>query len=103
MIILVVYAVFIIVTTGWVVRWPLKVLMILTKVSRSLMTVVYEFTAGWVNTVKIASSNKVKIVPRVMFEGWSMSDYSTLFASRDMALDVAKTIKHTLLVITVIC
>jgi len=65
--------------------------------------VVYEFTAGWVDTVKIASSNKVKIVPRVMFEGWSMSDYSTLFASRDMALDVAKTIKHTLLVITVIC
>jgi len=58
--------------------------------------------AGWVDSVKAASSNKVKIVPRVMFEGWSMSDYSMLFANRDMALDVAKTIKHTLLVTPII-
>ena len=57
---------------------------------------------GWVDSVRAASSSKVKIVPRVMFEGWSMSDYSMLFSNRDMALDVAKTIKHVLLVMLVI-
>ena len=57
---------------------------------------------GWVDSVRAASSNKVKIVPRIMFEGWSMSDYSMLFANRDMAVDVAKTIKHVLLVTSTI-
>ena len=44
------------------------------------------------------SSENVKIVPRVIFEGWSINDYNMLFASHDRALDVAKTIKHVLLV-----
>ncbi|XP_065898759.1 chitinase domain-containing protein 1-like [Dysidea avara] len=57
----------------------------------------HDIDQGWVDSVRAASSSKVKIVPRVMFEGWSMSDYSMLFSNRDMALDVAKTIKHVLL------
>ena len=55
--------------------------------------------ADWVKSVR-ESSKEVKIVPRVIFEGWSINDYSMLFASRDKALDVAKTIKHVLLVST---
>jgi len=71
-----------------------------TKTHRFYTTaVVY---TGWVDSVRAASSSKVKIVPRVMFEGWSMSDYSMLFANRDMAVDVAKTIKHVLLVTSTI-
>ena len=51
------------------------------------------------------SSKSVKIVPRVIFEGWSINDYNMLFASHDSALDVAKAIKHVLLVssMCVIC
>ena len=44
------------------------------------------------------SSKNVKIVPRVIFEGWSINDYNMLFASRDRAMDVAKAIKHVLMV-----
>ena len=55
--------------------------------------------ADWVKSVR-ESSKDVKIVPRVIFEGWSINDYNMLFASRNKALDVAKTIKHALLVST---
>lgn len=52
---------------------------------------------GWVKNVR-KNSKDVKIVPRVIFEGWSMNDYNILFASHDRAVEVAKTIKHVLLV-----
>ena len=55
------------------------------------------FLVDWVKSVR-ESSKDVKIVPRVIFEGWSINDYTMLFASHDRALDVAKTIKHVLLV-----
>lgn len=66
-----------------------------------LLLVVFWLLTDWVKSVR-ESSKKVKVVPRVIFEGWSMNDYSMLFASRDKALDVAKTIKHVLLVSTFI-
>ena len=34
----------------------------------------------------------VKILPRVLFEGWSVNDYMSLFASEKMMLEVAEFI-----------
>lgn len=65
----------------------------------SKYVVILWLLVDWVKSVK-ESSEDVKIVPRVIFEGWSINDYNMLFASHDRALDVGKTIKHVLLVST---
>ena len=47
--------------------------------------------AGWVAEVR-SNSQKVKILPRVLFEGWSASDYMTLFADDKLMREVAQFI-----------
>ena len=37
--------------------------------------------AGWVQSVKEAGDGRVKMVPRLLFEGWSLTSYQELFSS----------------------
>ena len=44
---------------------------------------------GWVSDVRRAGSG-VKIVPRVLLEGWTMADYQEVFASEHSMTQVAE-------------
>jgi len=48
-----------------------------------------------------ASSKDVKILPRLLFEGWSMNDYQNLFADEERRREMAEYIVHVLKVTTV--
>jgi len=43
-----------------------------------------------------ASSKDVKILPRLLFEGWSMNDYQNLFADEERRREMAEYIVHVL-------
>jgi len=43
-----------------------------------------------------ASSKDVKILPRLLFEGWSMNDYQNLFADEERRREMAEYIVHAL-------
>ena len=49
---------------------------------------------GWVAEVK-SSGKGVKILPRVLFEGWSVDDYMKLFADERMMEKVAEFITQS--------
>lgn len=49
--------------------------------------------SGWVKDVR-ANGNGVKIVPRLLFEGWSVNDYMNLFADQGTMRDIAEYIAH---------
>ena len=49
------------------------------------------YNAGWVAEVR-SGSKTVKILPRILFEGWSVNDYMSLFASERMMQEVAEFI-----------
>ena len=52
-------------------------------------------TTGWVSEVR-RGGNGVKIVPRLLFEGWSMASYKAMFASEENMKKVAKFIVSNL-------
>ena len=52
-------------------------------------------TTGWVSEVR-RGGNGVKIVPRLLFEGWSMASYKAMFASEENMKKVAKFIVNNL-------
>ncbi|XP_029991659.1 chitinase domain-containing protein 1 [Sphaeramia orbicularis] len=61
------------------------------------VTGLHDHDPGWVKAVR-KSNKKVKIVPRLLFDGWSYQDYMSVLASEDEIeelaselLDVAKT------------
>ena len=49
---------------------------------------------GWVSEVR-SGGKGVKILPRVLFEGWSVNDYMALFASERMMQEVAEFITQS--------
>ena len=49
---------------------------------------------GWVSEVR-SDGKGVKILPRVLFEGWSVNDYMALFASERMMQEVAEFITQS--------
>ena len=49
---------------------------------------------GWVTEVK-SGGKEVKILPRVLFEGWSVDDYMKLFADQRMMQKVAEFINQS--------
>ena len=49
---------------------------------------------GWVTEVK-SGGKGVKILPRVLFEGWSVDDYMKLFADQRMMQKVAEFITQS--------
>lgn len=58
----------------------------------------HDIDQGWLAEVR-ANSNGVKIVPRVLFEGWSATDYQNLFKSSSKMKELAeylaqRTIHH---------
>ncbi|KAM4553688.1 chitinase domain-containing protein 1 isoform 2-T2 [Fundulus diaphanus] len=61
------------------------------------VTGLHDNDAGWVKAVR-KSNKKVRMVPRVLFDGWSYQDYVSVFGSEDEIeelsgelVDVAKT------------
>ena len=48
---------------------------------------------GWVKDVR-DNGGDVKIVPRLLFEGWSVTDYMNLFADQEAMIEVAEYITH---------
>ncbi|MEQ2310232.1 Chitinase domain-containing protein 1 [Ameca splendens] len=61
------------------------------------VTGLHDHDAGWVKAVR-KSNKKVRVVPRVLFDGWSYQDYVSVFGSEDEIeelsdelVDVAKT------------
>ena len=50
---------------------------------------------GWLAEVR-SSSRNVKILPRLLFEGWSMMDYKNLFADERKKRELAEYIVHVL-------
>lgn len=61
------------------------------------VTGLHDHDAGWVKAVR-KSNKKVRMVPRVLFDGWSYQDYMSVFGSEDEIeelsgelVDVAKT------------
>ena len=52
------------------------------------------YNAGWVAEVR-SGSKTVKILPRILFEGWSVNDYMSLFASERMMQEVAEFITQS--------
>ncbi|KAK5619526.1 Chitinase domain-containing protein 1 [Crenichthys baileyi] len=61
------------------------------------VTGLHDHDAGWVKAVR-KSNRKVRVVPRVFFDGWSYQDYVSVFGSEDEIeelsdelVDVAKT------------
>ncbi|MED6288753.1 Chitinase domain-containing protein 1 [Characodon lateralis] len=62
------------------------------------VTGLHDHDAGWVKAVR-KSNKKVRVVPRVLFDGWSYQDYVSVFGSEDEIeelsdelVDVAKVI-----------
>ena len=53
------------------------------------------FPSGWVSDVRAGGEN-VKVLPRLLFEGWSMADYQALFANEKNMKDVADFIVKNL-------
>ena len=50
---------------------------------------------GWLAEVRSSSMN-VKILPRLLFEGWSMMDYKNLFADERKKREMVEYIVHVL-------
>ena len=48
-------------------------------------------TIGWVKEVR-AGNKKVKIVPRLLFEGWSANSFVTLFRNPEHVKSIGQTI-----------
>lgn len=61
----------------------------------SIMEISKINVVGWVAEVK-SSGEGVKILPRVLFEGWSVDDYMKLFADDRMMREVAEFITQTI-------
>ena len=57
---------------------------------------------GWMKDVKRGRDN-VKIVPRLLFEGWSANSLLGLFRYEDRMQSVAETVAHFLEVRTYTC
>lgn len=55
----------------------------------------HDIDKGWVAEVK-SNGERVKILPRVLFEGWSVDDYMKLFADDRMMREVAEFIAQTI-------
>ena len=53
------------------------------------------YPSGWVLDVR-AGGKEVKVLPRLLFEGWSMADYQALFANEGNMKDVADFIVKNL-------
>ena len=52
------------------------------------MCTVVLFGAGWVSDVR-SGGDGVKIVPRLLLEGWTMADFREVFASESSMKQVA--------------
>ncbi|XP_072032262.1 chitinase domain-containing protein 1-like [Amphiura filiformis] len=51
----------------------------------------HDIDKGWVQDVK-KGQRDVKVVPRLLFDGWSRGDYKAVFNSEDVLQNLAKTI-----------
>ena len=56
---------------------------------------IFSLHLGWLAEVR-SSSRNVKILPRLLFEGWSMMDYKNLFADERKKRELAEYIVHVL-------
>ncbi|XP_070534735.1 chitinase domain-containing protein 1-like [Ptychodera flava] len=52
----------------------------------------HDIDQGWISDVKKKGKRKVKIFPRLLFDGWSPEDYKTLFAKESRMQLLAKTV-----------
>ncbi|XP_002738417.1 chitinase domain-containing protein 1-like [Saccoglossus kowalevskii] len=52
----------------------------------------HDIDQGWVADVKKKGERKVKILPRLLFDGWSQQDYKGLFSKEDNMQKLAKTV-----------
>ncbi|CAH1247963.1 CHID1 [Branchiostoma lanceolatum] len=52
----------------------------------------HDIDQGWINDVKKVSGRNVKMVPRLLFDGWSVHDYHYLFNSEDAVEDMIDTV-----------
>ncbi|XP_066269430.1 chitinase domain-containing protein 1-like [Branchiostoma lanceolatum] len=52
----------------------------------------HDIDQGWINDVKKVSGRNVKMVPRLLFDGWSVHDYHYLFNSEDAVEDMIETV-----------
>lgn len=52
---------------------------------------------GWVSDVR-KGGHDIRIVPRILFEGWTMTDYQDLFASQTRQSQLAVFITEQLAV-----
>lgn len=50
----------------------------------------HDIDKGWINDV--TKGKAVKIVPRILFDGWSGHDYHAMFSTEDILLDCVSTI-----------
>lgn len=50
---------------------------------------------GWVKDVR-SSGKGVKIVPRVLFEGWNPNDFQELFASQSRRTELAQFLRDNM-------
>ncbi|XP_025090470.1 chitinase domain-containing protein 1-like isoform X2 [Pomacea canaliculata] len=54
----------------------------------------HDIDKGWINEVQ--SGKNVSIVPRVLFDGWGLADFSALFSSEDAIEDCIDTLVNFL-------
>ena len=59
-------------------------------------------SAGWVAEVR-SRGEGVKVLPRLLFEGWSVNDYMNLFADQQMMLEAAEYITQSVKVSLHMC
>ena len=59
----------------------------------------HDIDQGWLSDVRAGASN-VRIVPRLLFEGWSVQDFRALFADDSRMTKIAKEITKMLKVRT---
>ena len=53
---------------------------------------------GWIDEVRKRGGGGVKIVPRVLFEGWSLAQYQQLFADDEIEMKLAEFLAQQLMV-----
>ena len=67
-----------------------------------LLLFVRLFVVGWMAKLKEANS-MVKIVPRILFDGWTKSDYLELFTDSALMTSVGNVIRQQLEVMLPLC